>query len=330
MLSSLGSTSSAGRSRRSPAPVTAASDARHQKFHPATSSMTVSDGQCLNCDDYSGFRGVKHARSTASAREACASAKRPLAWQQADCGPRPARGCRLARRHQADVALTCAISAPYPQSVVSRGCCLGLLSALVALALPVAAFAGKVVRLQAIVPAGPPPADPAAGRRAARHGRTGADGVSGHQAGAVQGPGRRRHAQLPAQAGRHPDPRRGSARRIQRHRRRHERQPGLHRRQADGRGRLRLELRQGAAGRRDARSNRCWPSAAARAASRTSSCAARRRRRAGGRPRGRAPRTRVDRLRAARRVRRRAGGAGARPGAARRWCRPAPATASRG
>ena len=74
----------------------------------------------------------------------------------------------------------------------------------------------------------------------------------GTQAGAVQGPRRLGAAKLPAQAGRHPDPRRGPARRAQRHRRRHERQPGLHRRQAGGRRRLRLELRQGAARRRDA------------------------------------------------------------------------------
>ena len=48
------------------------------------------------------------------------------------------------------------------------------------------------------------------------------------------------------------DPRRGPARRVLRHRRWNERQPGLHRRQADGRRRLRVELRQGAARRRHA------------------------------------------------------------------------------
>jgi len=48
-------------------------------------------------------------------------------------------------------------SAPYPQSLVRRAC-LGLLSALAVLALPVVARAGTPVRLHAIVPNGPPPA----------------------------------------------------------------------------------------------------------------------------------------------------------------------------
>ena len=132
---------------------------------------------------------------------------------------------------------------------------------------------GRRHRRIAARPAAPPrrPADPAAPRARgpsspparrpkimpvsevrAGHGRRGLHRVPGHQARAVQGPGGLGGAQLPAQAGRHPDQGRGPARRVLGHRRRHERQPGLHRRQADRRHRLRLGVRQGAAGRRHA------------------------------------------------------------------------------
>ena len=95
----------------------------------------------------------------------------------------------------------------------------------------------------------------------------------GDQARALQDAGRLRPQELHAQAGHHPGARRRSARRVLGHRRRHERQPGLHQRQAGGRHRLRLVVLQGAARRRDAdrgdarrapappprQATTCWP-----------------------------------------------------------------------
>ena len=76
-------------------------------------------------------------------------------------------------------------------------------------------------------------------------------GLRGRQARALQGARALGGAELSAQAGHHPGAGRGSARRELRHRGGHERQPGLCRRQAHGRDRLRLEFCQGSPGRRD-------------------------------------------------------------------------------
>ena len=111
-------------------------------------------------------------------------------------------------------------------------------------------FAGSPnVPPQVAAPGHPERTDHARRRRPAGHGRRSAHGVQRDQARALQGPGGLGGAELPAQAGRHPGARRGSPGGVLGHRRRHERQPRLHRRQAAGRHRLRLVLRQGAAGR---------------------------------------------------------------------------------
>ncbi len=90
---------------------------------------------------------------------------------------------------------------------------------------------------------------PATCRGETRHGRRSAHGLSGHAARDLQGARDFHHAQLPAQAGHHSRARPGCAGESQRDRRRHERQPGVRRRQGDGGHRVRLVVRQGASGR---------------------------------------------------------------------------------
>ena len=114
------------------------------------------------CEGQSGGKGAQHPKrlhgrdhadgsrwvsSTAHVRTReppCAHAGRELCRSRFFSGK---SRCRVDARN----------SAPYPQSLVRRSC-LGLLSALAALALPVAAHAGQGVRLHAVVPSGPPPA----------------------------------------------------------------------------------------------------------------------------------------------------------------------------